>query len=155
MSIVATIVVLACAVLYGSYVLANRVIGRRIHRKRNRVLVNLLGALFVSFVVYVAGIGLFVAVMSYYPHRSFDARSWATNPDDRYMMVDDLEDKYLRIGESQEQVRSLLGSDENNPADDEWSYTLGIRPELFNIDPDVLVVTFHNDRVSGIHTTRR
>lgn len=45
-----------------------------------------------------------------------DARSWATNPDDRYMMVNDLEDKYLRIGETREQVRSLLGSDGNDLA---------------------------------------
>jgi len=106
-------------------------------------------------ILYVGIVALFLFSMEYYPKRDFDKAAWLKNKDERYEYSDDIIDSKMLIGKSKNDVRKILGDEGNLNDSDDWSYDLGFRPELLNIDPDSMEITFKNNRVVSVLQNKR
>ena len=51
-----------------------------------------------------------------------------------YELSNDIIESKMLIGKSKSQVRQILGDEDNNDSLNVWTFGLGVRPELFNID---------------------
>jgi hypothetical protein len=56
----------------------------------------------------------------------------------------------ILIGKSKQDVIDLFGDPVDNIRSDGWNYSLGHRPELFNIDPSILEIDFKEDKVISV-----
>jgi hypothetical protein len=89
------------------------------------------------------------AAMSYYPEHDFDSVKWKNDSEKRYELTEDLIDSKMLIGKSPKEVEYLLGKADgiyNNI----WVYDVGFVPALANIDPDIVEITFRNNKVASI-----
>ncbi|MEO6980177.1 MAG: hypothetical protein ABI113_17430 [Mucilaginibacter sp.] len=93
--------------------------------------------------------------MNYYPKRDFDKSAWLKNKDVRYEYSDDIIDSKMLIGKSKNEVRKILGDVGNAEDSNDWFYDLGFRPELLNIDPDSMEITFKNNKVVDVVQHKR
>jgi hypothetical protein len=56
----------------------------------------------------------------------------------------------MLIGKTKEEVRQILGDEENKDESDNWIYELGFKPGFANIDPDILEIEFKNGKVEKV-----
>ncbi len=123
-------------------------VGRRLYKKaRNRKVFTWLTVIIATPIIYFFLAYLVFASAESYPHNNFDKRGWSENKEERYQYAEDIINSKILIGKTKKEVIGILG-DENNPADsDEWYYDLGFRPEIGNIDPDSMVITYKDGKV--------
>ncbi len=86
-------------------------------------------------------------VIHYYPSRDFDAKKWRDDVEKRYELSEDLIESKVLVGKTMDEVRQLLGDDYDISGKEEWTYYLGVRPQLFPIDHDYLRIEFKDGRV--------
>lgn len=101
-------------------------------------------------VLYVGIVMLLIFGVSYHPSYSFDKEKWFANKRKRYELSEDIIERKMLLGKTKSEVRQLLGDEGNSNESDHWFYQLGLRPGLFNIDPDVLDIEFSNGKVSSV-----
>lgn len=89
---------------------------------------------------------LFIYAMFDFPEKEFDSKIWKNDPENRFELSKNLIDSNLLIGKTKDQVVQILGKTENFKAD-VWVYYLGFLPSPGNIDPDILQITFENEKV--------
>ena len=81
----------------------------------------------------------------------FDKELWINNKEDRYMMSKNLIESKVLIGKNLKEVTELLGTDYSSYTENTISYYLGFIPSsVGNLDPDLLELTFENDKVIKI-----
>jgi len=103
-----------------------------------------------AILIFVASVAIFLTISEYYPDRKFDSEGWKQRKDERYEYSKDIIESKILIGKSKDQIRKLLG-DENNPdSTNTWGYNLGFKPEIANIDADWLDIEFKNGRVINV-----
>jgi hypothetical protein len=56
----------------------------------------------------------------------------------------------MLTGKSKREVRELLDDEGNSDSFNVWTFKLGIRPELFNIDESYLQVEFEGNKVVNV-----
>jgi hypothetical protein len=101
-------------------------------------------------VVYAGLIAAWCAIALYYPKHDFDREKWLSNKEKRYEMSKDIIEAKLLIGKSKNEVRQMLGEENNGSnanEDDYWRYYLGYVPAVIGIDYDVLDIYFENGKV--------
>jgi outer membrane protein assembly factor BamE (lipoprotein component of BamABCDE complex) len=98
---------------------------------------------------------LWIFSLSYHPTNDFDKEKWFADKETRYELSEDIIESEMLIGKTKSQVRQILGDENNTDQSDHWSYYLGFRPGLANIDPDVLDIEFKDGKVLrvGQHET--
>lgn len=97
--------------------------------------------------IYVGLFMLWVFCTSYYPSRDFEQGKWFADKEKRYELSESIIESNMLIGKTKAEVRQLLGDEGNADGREYWSYYLGFKPGLFNIDPDVLDIEFKDGRV--------
>ncbi|RKS42554.1 hypothetical protein BC962_3221 [Gillisia mitskevichiae] len=115
--------------------------------EKNRWLITFVITLFVSPIMYVLSIMIWMYSISYYPRQDFDNQQWITEKDERFKMSEDIIESKLLIGKSKVEIVELLGDDFYSYDNNHISYDLGHPPGLVNIDPDVLDIYFENGKV--------
>jgi hypothetical protein len=122
---------------------------------RTRKIWTWLATIFLTPCIYVGLILVWVFSVSYYPNHDFDKQKWFDNEDKRYELSKDIIESKMLIGKSKAQVRQILGDEsENKDSFNVWTFGLGIRPELFNIDDSYLLVDFENDKVVNVEQNK-
>jgi hypothetical protein len=117
---------------------------------RNRKILTWLATIILTPCIYI-GLGLlWIFSISYYPKRDFDKQEWFNDKDERYELSRNIIESKMLIGKSKTQIRQLLGDEDNSDSLNIWTFGLGIRPELFNIDDSYLQVEFKNDKVVNV-----
>ena len=97
--------------------------------------------------IYFALIMIWIICMSYYPSHKFTKEKWFSETEKRYELSNDIIDSNMLIGKTKEEVRQILGDEENKEESDNWIYNLGFKPGFANIDPDILEIEFRNGKV--------
>ena len=127
---------------------------RGVFRKSRQKLTTKIGIWLLTIItapmIYVCIMIIALLVMDYYPNRDFVKQQWLTNKDKRYEYSKDIIQSKILIGKTKKEVKQILGDDSNSGTSDDWYYDLGYRPELANIDPDNLEITFKNGRVNDV-----
>jgi hypothetical protein len=105
--------------------------------------------------IYIGIIMLLLFGMSYHPTNEFDKEKWFSNKETRYELSEDIIESKMLIGKTKSEVRQILGDEDNTDKSNNWSYYLGFRPGLLNIDPDILYIEFKDGKVItvGQHET--
>lgn len=118
-------------------------------------MVTWVSTLIVAPLVYIGAVFIWIFCISYYPKHTFSRERWVNNQEQRYELSHDMINSKMLLGKTKTQVRQLLGDSGEADESDEWYYYLGYRPQLFNIDPDVLDIEFKNGVVIRVsqHTT--
>jgi hypothetical protein len=126
-----------------------------IQHKRKRVIATW-GITVISTPIILVGImNLSIYWMNYYPKHSFNHNDWMGNKDERYELSDDIINSKVLIGKTKSDIRTLLGNEGNQDNLDEWTYYLGIKPEILNIDPSALIIYFEKGKVTRIEQQYR
>ena len=114
----------------------------------------------VYFIILILAIPTFfiwrwIFSISYYPSKDFDRQKWISDKEKRYELSEEIIESEMLIGKTKAEVKQILGDEENTDDSDLWNYYLGFKPQLFGIDPDVLVIEFKNGIVIkvGQHET--
>jgi len=115
--------------------------------KKNRKIIALIPTIFLTPIIYIGLIYLWIFSASYYPSNDFDKQEWETNVEERYKMSEDIIESKILIGKTKEEITKLLGQDFYSYNENHIAYELGFVPGLFNIDPDVLDIYFENGKV--------
>lgn len=120
---------------------------RSIKNAIKRKIIIILLSLASAPIIYVGLALLFFFAISYYPNRDFDKEKWKTDPEKRYELTKDLINSKILIGKTKAEVIQVLGIEDNEDRIDNWSYYVGFKPMIVNIDPDVLEIFFKNGKV--------
>lgn len=118
--------------------------------KATRVVFTWLGTLILTPVLYASIICVWVLSSSYYPDNDFDAVKWKTDKEKRYELAKDLINSKRLIGMSKDEIRGLLGDEDNKNEDNEWTYYIGFIPSIGNIDPNDIHIIFKNNKVTNV-----
>jgi hypothetical protein len=120
-----------------------------------RKILTWIATIILTPLIYVGIVMLIFFSISYYPSNGFDKQKWDTDKDKRYELSEDIIKSKLLIGKSKSEVKQLLGDDSGNEEKfNVWYFDLGYKPELFNIDPSSLKVTFVNNKVIKVEQQR-
>ncbi len=114
---------------------------------KSRKIATWSATIFSTPLIYVTIILIWILSISYYPSYNFDKQKWHDDIDKRYELSEDLIDSAILIHKTKTEVKQILGDDYQKSGNDRWIYDLGLRPQLFGIDPDYLEIEFKNDRV--------
>lgn len=114
---------------------------------KNRKYLALLPAIALTPIIYLGLVLIFMFSVSYYPKHEFDKTIWFAQPDQRYEMSEYIIESDLLIGKTKVEIIELLGKDYASNNEKEIIFILGFVPGLFNIDPDILVISFENNKV--------
>jgi hypothetical protein len=118
---------------------------------RTRKIVTWIATIVLTPCIYVGIIALWVFSITYYPSNKFDKQKWVDDKEKRYELSNDIIESKMLLGKTKTEVRQLLGDDaDNKDSIDVWTYGLGIRPELFNIDGSYLLIEFKNNHVVNV-----
>ncbi len=117
---------------------------------KNRKLIALIPAIFLSPIIYIGLIYLWIFSVSYYPSNDFDKQEWETNMEERYKMSEDIMESKILIGKTKEEITELLGKDFYSYNQNHIAYEIGFVPGLFKMDPDVLDIYFENGKVTKV-----
>lgn len=119
------------------------------NRLRNPVL--WLTTFFVTPVIYVGLIFIWISIETYYPEKDFDQVKWNENVEKRYEYADDLVDNEKLIGLTRQEIKEMLGEPEYE-TESSMTYYIGFSPRhFFGIDPDYLEIDFKDGKA---HETR-
>jgi len=146
------ILILAIPVYFFSKWILKRL---KLGNSKNRKYLAIIPAIFLSPLLYVSIILIWIFSISYYPKTTFDRQKWDDNKEERYKMSKNIIESEMLIGKTKDEVIELLGNDFYTYNENHIAYGLGFVPELFNIDPDVLDIYFENGKVVrvGQHRT--
>ena len=98
--------------------------------------------------IYIGLISLWIYSISYYPNQDFNKQKWFGDKEKRYELSKDIISSKMLIGKTKLQVRQILGDeDDNKESFNVWTFGLGVRPALFNIDDSYLQVEFNSNKV--------
>lgn len=122
--------------------------------EKNRKYVAFIPNIFLSPVIYIGLIYLWIFSISYYPSNNFDQTEWKTNTEERYKMSEDIIESKILIGKTKHEIIELLGNDFYSYSDNQIAYGLGFVPGLFNIDPNVLVVYLKTEKSLKLSNTK-
>ena len=122
---------------------------KRLHfgENKNRKYLALLPAIALTPIIYLGVVLIFIFAVSYYPKHEFDKTIWFSELDQRYEMSEYIIESELLIGKTKVEIIELLGKDYVSYSEKEIIYILGFVPGLFNIDPDILIISFQNNKV--------
>lgn len=134
-----------------SYFLSKYVL-KKLHlgNEKNRKLIAIIPAIFLSPIIYFGLIYLWIFSLSYYPSNAFDKQEWETNIEERYKMSEDIMESKILIGKTKEEITELLGKDFYSYNQNHIGYGIGFVPGLFSMDPDVLDIYFKNGKVTKV-----
>ncbi|OCX51155.1 hypothetical protein BEL04_20825 [Mucilaginibacter sp. PPCGB 2223] len=118
-----------------------------IKEKKNQMIGTWLATIILTPIIYCSIVLFFVFCVEYYPNNDFDKDKWKADKEKRYELTKDLIGSKLLIGMTKDQVRATLGDEENINDNNDWYYEIGYKPELFNIDPNSIHITFEKNRV--------
>ncbi len=89
-------------------------------------------------------------LISYHPHLNFREATWKSDPEHRYLFVNDLQLGSSLIGLEREAVIERLGTpEEEEPT--RMLYYLGHPPGFLVLDPDWLVIELQENKVIDIY----
>ena len=137
------------------YFIVRRLFKKRIASVGKRRIVTWLTTIIITPLIYVLIVITWFLLDSYYPNKDFNRQQWLTEKDERYEFAKNIVNSNLLIGKTKIQVIETLGDDGNDNKSNDWYYDLGFRPEIGNIDPDNLVLTFKNDKVVSVEWHKR
>jgi hypothetical protein len=124
-----------------------RIFKNKVSGDKQRRLVVWLSTILTAPLLYGALALLVFFFVSYNPKDDFNRKEWFADKESRFKMSGDIIDSKMLIGKTKAQIKSLLGDEGNSDADDDWHYYLGYVPDIGNIDPDLLDITFKKGRV--------
>jgi hypothetical protein len=143
--IFAIIILCSIILLVPIYLLFLFILGKKnIGNKNKRKYIALIPTVIISPIMYIVVIFLWLTIISYYPKEKFDTIKWHENIEERYKMSENIIKEKILIGKTREEVIEILGSDFYERGMDNIGYYLGFIPQLYNIDPDVLIIYFEN-----------
>jgi hypothetical protein len=131
-----------------------RSVFKRLKNDKTRKWTTWLTTIALTPILYVGLIFFWIITESYYPEREFSKEKWKTDEETRYEMTDDLIENEKLIGKTKEQVKELLGQGSVSFDGTVWTYSVGYRPGIIVIDPDVFEVQFKDDKVIKCWTRR-
>lgn len=108
---------------------------------------------------FVAGLFLvmILAGVLYQSRHTFTTEKWERNPEERIRIVDDLLSEYELVGMTEEEIVSLLGSDNNDYGyfnePNRYVYYLGPERGLISIDSEWLILDFTDGTVTDCYIT--
>ncbi|QDO94196.1 hypothetical protein FNB79_09465 [Formosa sediminum] len=114
---------------------------------KNRNYIALCPTFILSPLCYIVIILIWIGSSSYYAKHEFSKLQWNTHPETRYTMTQDIIESEMFIGKTKAEIADVLGSDYYVYNENHISYTLGVLPGLFNIDPQVLDLYFKQGKV--------
>jgi hypothetical protein len=82
-----------------------------------------------------------------YPKKDFNKYDWEEYIEARFTMSEYIINKKILIGKTREEVVELLGENGYVIGNYFIKYYLGFAPYYLSIDPQILYITFENDRV--------
>lgn len=101
---------------------------------------------FVTPVIYVGLILIWLSIETYYPERDFDKGKWTENVEKRYEYADDLVDNEKLVGLTKNEIKEILGEPDYEN-EHSMTYYIGFsKRHLFRIDPDYLEISFKDGR---------
>lgn len=112
-----------------------------------------LGALVALPISYFIVFILWLAIISYYPKRTFDREQWLKTTEKRYEYTDDLVDNHKLIGLRKEEVIELLGRPFSEHKGS-LHYDIGYYPGTMALDPWYLQVEFKDGKVHKVFIRR-
>lgn len=127
------------------------------HRKWLSIIVSLV----LTPLVYFYAVYPMINIFSNYHHQKyFSADSWNEKPALRYELSDDMIASEVLIGQTKNEIDSMLGNYEWLSWDDKkkdhdinrWNYSLGMEPGAFNSKKDILELVFEKDKVITVYT---
>ncbi|WP_163409760.1 outer membrane protein assembly factor BamE [Flavobacterium ajazii] len=121
-----------------------------IKNEKNRKAVTWIMTIFSAPILYALIIVIWIFSITYYPSHDFEKRKWMTDKETRYELSEDLIESEILIGKTKQQVREILGEQNNKYESNNWKYYLGFKPTLFGIDPDILEIEFKNGKAINI-----
>lgn len=121
-----------------------------IHVDKTRKVATWIVTIFLTPLIFVLIVMLWIITASYYPTHDFDKQKWHDDVEQRYELSEDLIDSEVLMGKTMDEVKLLLGDDYQESGKDQWSYYLGFRPGFANIDPDVLEIEFKEGKVINV-----
>ena len=128
---------------------------KHIKDRKKLNIATLIATIIATPLIYVGIIMFWIFSKSYYPSKDFDRQKWISDKEKRYELSEEIIESEMLIGKTKAEVKQILGDEENTDDSDLWNYYLGFKPQLFGIDPDVLVIEFKNGIVIkvGQHET--
>jgi outer membrane protein assembly factor BamE (lipoprotein component of BamABCDE complex) len=98
---------------------------------------------FMGVLLYLILILTVCGIQDHFSNRDFNKETWSENMEGRYEMYKDLatNKKGLFLNKSKEDVQELLGTPFYSD-DSLYYYYLGVKPGLFAIDPEFLIIEF-------------
>lgn len=134
-----------------TYFIWRRLLKKYIKVDRTRKVATWAATIIATPLIYVGLILLCIFSISYYPNRDFNKQKWFDNQDKRYELSKDIITSKMLIGKTKLQVRQILGDEgENKESFNVWTFGLGVRPKLFNIDDSYLQVEFDSNKVVNV-----
>lgn len=94
--------------------------------------------------------GFIWLMFCYYPEHNFSKEEWQIDKEKRYEFSENIINSKMLIGKSKEEVKQILGDEGNSNTSDNWSYYIGHIPEVGNIDPNSLCITFKDKKVAKV-----
>ncbi len=132
-----------------------RLLKKYIKVDKTRKIAILAATIIVTPLIYVGLILLWIFSISYYPNRDFDKKKWVSDKDKRYELSKDIVASKMLIGKTKSQVRQILGDEgDNKDSFNVWTFGLGVRPELLNIDDSYLQIEFDSNKVVNVEQHR-
>ena len=141
------ILLLGCFLSIPLFFLWYRLFKKYIINTKRRKLLTFFATLLTIPFIYIGSIFIWLFTISYYPDYSFNKKKWSTNQETRYELSKDIIGSRMLIGKTKLAVLKILGDENNKIEENHWIYYLGTRPELFNIDPDMLKIEFIDGKV--------
>ena len=128
-----------------------RLLKKYIKVDRTRKIATWTATIIATPLIYVGLILLWIFSISYYPNRDFNKQKWFGDEDKRYELSKDIIASKMLIGKTKLQVRQILGDEsDNKDSFNVWTFGLGVRPALFNIDDSYLQVEFDSNKVVNV-----
>lgn len=120
-----------------------------IKNQKTRKIVILGSTIIGTPVLYVTIIWSIFVLATYYPKHEFDSEKWKNEKRIRYELTNDLITSELLLGKSKKEVEQLLGETSKFERN-EWVYDVGFIPGMFNIDIDIIEISFKNNKVTNV-----
>ena len=100
---------------------------------------------------------MILAGFFYQSSHTFTTEKWERNPEERTRIVDDLLSNHELVGMTEEEIVSLLGSDNNDYGyfnePNRYVYYLGTERGLISIDSEWLILDFTDGTVTDCYIT--
>lgn len=145
-------------ILLISFVLSAMLIYRLLKRRKKKIIswktLTYSGhVFFLGVIIYIVYTLTYYSVVNHYSQKQFSAKDWIDFPEKRYELYKDIQRSKVLIDKDKNRVNELLGAPSFNN-DSTYYYYMGIKPGLFIINPEYLIINFDGDtsrQVSSKH----